>query len=529
MVLRDDIIAKRMKDTLSPAEEAKIPIGFGVRDRVYKSLQHRITYRELLDRNNSYRITLAGLLIAAPALAGATVWAITDPESLSMKMLFDNRLMFAAFILTFGFLVLAARGAVQSRRSHKHNVEADKDVDKNFANEKNAQYWSKVAKRVLENCAAKEVVEPLKAFAEDKHIPYRILTKYLPAPMFELRRPEAFVEDGLKNKAARDKKLFEIDSLCGGALSFLGAMPKPRYSTTSVREIEPVVHDLYWRHDVQEVADADQADVFLRFHQSVIEEDIDSTCFYKTFATLNNFRQTKIFVLLVRDVVDCLINESGDFDPEDHANIYKNLPSVSEANIIDLLCENKYCRFPPRIERVSAKAYTPKIGPVLFPGQGRDWAMLFDPARVWVERESDQPNIEALVALRLAIHLVSRTKTIGIDLKKRDLLIVDNRRALVARQEDRPGFSLRDVIAGCDESLEGRWTRKIYAFRGEGNDGSDNFRRVEVSLHRAVNATPVEDSINRYSLLPESLKSSTCGDVAFDYGFDPAEWPRFLT
>jgi len=307
-------------------------------------------------------------------------------------------------------------------------------------------------------------------------------------------------------------------------------MPGPRFFRSTPASSDPVAHDLYWRNDVQEVPDADQADIYLRFHQSVIEENHESTCFYKTFATLNNFRLTPILLLTVKDIVDCLTDSNKEYD-DDHAIIYKNL-KVNSSNIIHHLTKGIFTRYPPRIERIVAKKFAPYSGPILFEEDNDDWMMLFDPARVWVVDDSkDEVSIDALVALRSAIHLASRKKTYGIVLRKRDLLVVDNRRALIARQEDAPGFSCRDVVAGWSQSLEGRWLRKIYGFYDDGS-GINNYTPKPDVSEKAKEVAGRGAGITKsrsVAHLPAELSAKPCGDVLFDYGPDPKRWPDFLT
>ena len=343
-----------------------------------------------------------------------------------------------------------------------------------------APIWAGHAAAVISHCAQESVVDKLAEFQSDVETPYRVIKGLAPLPFFFQRRPLGF-ETGKVSPADRyfiEDALFKTDALCGGVLHLLGARPGPRFdeSGDDGGEDDPVAQDHYWRADVQEVPDSIQSDIFLRFHQSTIERAFTNTCRYKTYAAISNFRKTPVLILRVKDIVNCLRNEGGEHR-EHHALIYRGLREITPDNVLEALTSDAFERHPPRMERIAADDVDPKQGEVLREGEDDDWTMMFDPARVWVkEGASSHKYMEALLALRNAIHFVSRRRTIAVHLAKRDVLIVDNRRALVGRQEERPAVSIEDAIASMREPLEGRWLRQIYGFPS--GNAPDNFTPI---------------------------------------------------
>ncbi len=524
-----------------PADDTVITVGYGVRDRIKRNFRHKAKNGRMINPYG-YILVSAFLLFCVAPLTAIYLLSIFAGEPVAEALLAQIGLpaesksgsvpasgsqespnfipaFIAVSVLTYLFLELFVRECVRwfLRKLSNPNSALKQEFDKD-----NARQWAEFAAKAMRHCAKKRVAGKIERFSGETHIPFLVLKKFLPVPIYEFRRPEKYLENGelasRRERRNRKQRLFELDSLAGGVHYLLGAEPKSRFEDSDTGHPEKVVHDLYWRPDVQEMHDADQPDIFLRFHQSAIERKYTNTCFYKTFSTLNNFRNTPILILAVKDIVECLVDKNGEYK-EDHQEIYSELNNVTPDTVLQLLQDNVFVRFPPRVERVLAQDYAAVTGPILFKGKNNDWIMQYDPARVWVTQEEDQAHIEAIVALRLAVHLASRTKTIGVDLKKRDLLVVDNRRALIARQEDRAVPTLADTIAGFYPSLAGRWLRKIYGFPMTG--AKDNFvpDDVEEKLrdhapHIAVRAA-----------LPSRLREAPCGDVLFDFGPDPGNWP----
>ena len=460
------------ESTKSPAPAAIIPVGFGARMRLTQSFAHYLATGRRLNYGFHYRRLFMFLAIA---LLGGGAATFLGARLLGADMASPTPLIIGAGAVIALFLLFSFFWDV-GRRGLASTTELHGGFEQRLTRA-GAEHWAQKASDVINQCAGGQIVEPLSKFRADPAEPYRILTGFAPVPIFALRRP-AVAMPGRALSAAkarmRERQFFLIDALCSGLLVHLKTHPEDRFPEDSGKP--EIVSDNYTRPNVQQMPDSEHADIFLRFHQSAIERALTNTCRYKTFATLNNFRGQPLFLIRVRDVVRCL--QAEDACGEKYRDIiFQGLENVSPETIISLLMENAYLRYPPRMSRIQAEKYEPQQGPLLFKGENDDWAMLFDPARVWVqENQRDaQKYIEALIALRNAIHVVSGDNAIEIKLKKRDVLIVDNRRALIARREDRPAISLVDAVATIDQSLEIRWLRKIYGFPMSSDPAEDNF------------------------------------------------------
>lgn len=462
---RAHVLGLRREKTLPPAKGTEIPVGVFARYRLARDLRHYLhTGRHYQRRAVWARRLFVGLAAVGAGVGAGYVAPVPPAGSIAAGL--------GVFALSFLLFAVIRDGVARMSPPH---AGLRKAFDRHHA-----PIWSERAAECLAHCLTRKVAEPLETFRADRENPYRILRAFAPMPDFSLRRPAATIKGGVSAAALadRERRLFEIDACCGGVLHLLSAKAEPRF-TDGGDNADPVVHDLYWRADIQELPDTFQSDVFLRFHQSTIERVITNTCRYKTYVCLNNFRRSPLLLLRVKDVVAFLRGDPG-CDPERVSMIFRGLPLVTPESVLSLLKANAYFRFPPRIERVHAQRYDPQDGALLFEGEGDDWVMSFDPARVWIKQgmRDSQRHIEALSALRNAIHMASRDRAIKVALKKRDVLLLDNRRMLIGRQEDAPSFSIRDGLASCFKSLEGRWLRKTYGFPSDEFGGWDNFRRI---------------------------------------------------
>ncbi len=522
---RSNIIYKRFVEFKELAVGSEIITSFLLRCLILRSFQHRASYGQILQRKWSwgwlvvfFLLSVLGIPLIIQRVAGDQVAGPAAPWITHLP----------------GLLIFAGIWGLWQWRRKVGRSKNDALDDQEFATATLGQIWAEAAEKVLRQCASKEIAEKLDNFKSDVQIPYRVLRGYLPVPVFEFRRPEEFIPDGLaqREKDKRARRLFEIDCLSAGVLPFLGSKPHTRFGTEEVKADEAPVYNLYWRADVQEVPDADQSDIFLRFHQSVIDRGLSSTCRYRTFACLNNFRQTPILILSVRDVVDCLTNASGTYSGAEYDALFEGFEGdVTPSNVLDLLQDDKYEFYPPRIERIGDRRFSTRFGPILKLTTSGVMAMQFDPARVWVKDEDNIRHIYALAALRHAIHLASRTQTVGVVLKKRDLLVVDNRLALVARMEDRPLASIRESIASRFSPLEGRWLRKIYGFPKNNDDplfpsvsdktvGAGRTSAGDFDNKSETGAGPTET--------PAWIAQTCSSEMVFNFGADPADWPDFL-
>ena len=320
-----------------------------------------------------------------------------------------------------------------------------------------AGFWVDQVLTIYQTQARESILAPLKALKTDAENPYRIFKRIAPIPYFKLWRPHMFSRadyDAAKQRQ-EEEDLFTADVFSGGLLRALDTIPEPRFPNE-----DAVANDFYWRYDAQQVPDARIADIFLRFHQSTIERSPDETCRFKVYVAISNFRQSPVLLLCVKDVLKCL-----ETPHRHHPSIFYGLSEITSDNVIEALRDSKFSRFPPRLERVAAGGMAPTTGRILHlnPDDGL-LDMMFDPARVWAADEADLKSIEAIVALRRTIHYVSRDQTIKVLLARRDALVVNNRRVLVGRWEDRPRFYWRDWYAALRPNHRGRWLRQTYGF-----------------------------------------------------------------
>ena len=518
-----------------PPESGKISVGWRVRNRVFRNFRHKVVYGHLpVIPRLSVELAVFALasLVAAVLLYGLLPF-ISDVVCGKSPTLCSGVGVFAIipsiialWVLIFVLLSIVVRfmDFLASFIGRDYTRKERRKFNTDYA-----KHWSETTKDAITHCAKDTISTELEHFHSDKVVPYRILEGFLPVPIFRLRRPADAMEKAKRDGwlKQRDQRLFYIDALAGGVLYMLGMNPSVRFSGDS-----ELVHDVFWRPDNLEVPDADQSDIFLRFHQSTVELPRDTTCYYKSFAALNNHRKVPILLLTVKDVLDCLTNKDGAYD-DHYGKLFSGITAVQPGEILDALQRDKFRRYPPRLDRAAAGKYDEyRDGPILEKGNDGDWTMTFDPARVWVVENAGPKYIQALVVLRAAIYLAAREKSVGVVLKKRDLLIIDNRRVLVARQEDSPGTSWRDRRASWHNSLAGRWLRKIYGFPPEGEPRvPDNFTKVSVldndGLRDIVEPQTAQAGDDKFEHLANSL-DEPCGDVAFDYGLSPENWPDFL-
>jgi hypothetical protein len=97
--------------------------------------------------------------------------------------------------------------------------------------------------------------------------------------------------------------------------------------------------------------------------------------------------------------------------------------------------------------------------------------MAFDPARVWIHTGGTRRHVQAIMALRSAIHLVSRKQVYAITLHSRDILVVDNLRAMIARREDTAAVSWPNIwismlpkIIPLFPDYSGWWLRLVFGY-----------------------------------------------------------------
>ncbi len=267
-----------------------------------------------------------------------------------------------------------------------------------------------------------------------------------PTPGYEDHRHTA-IERGLR----------AVDSLSAGMLHILGAVPE--FRIVGLRE--PLVRDLVTSHLMPELADRSSRDMALRFHQSSTEKDLPGAgkgkgdgfvSNYKIYTCMWNYRRFPIYVLSVKDLLDAL-------------------PEERRGDIIETLQKPIFDKIGPRAD-IGVSSRPVNDSPLLLNAgteQDPDWLMSLDPGRVWAE--DDPAGRDAVLVLRDTLRRLSRAECVReVTLRRRDMLIVDNMRALVSRREN-PG-GLKDAFAKiAGGPRDKRWLRLMYGYPMQTGDG----------------------------------------------------------
>ncbi len=295
--------------------------------------------------------------------------------------------------------------------------------------------------------SARDKLDHLKA-AEGE--PYLLIRCTAPVFYFFSQRNYSLLQNRRKEETKYRKRMFGLDAMAAGFLYYLGA--RPQYHTIAAKNRRgQFARDLLSAPGQAEIAERDGFDMPLRFHQSIVENSFPGcpasktygvTCIFKTYFGLRNWRQIPIYLLPVRDVI-------------------RNIPEEEREEVLEQLQRRAYSISAP-LSDGSYDAFARPLHeglPLLFPGNHEgDWLLSFDPNRL-VEADDDRAR-KAVSDLRKAIQAAQREGcTKRIIVRFRDLLIVDNLRALVSRREFDPVFwdSAR-LIVGPKE----RWLRQMY-------------------------------------------------------------------
>ncbi|MBS0471053.1 MAG: hypothetical protein JSR60_08285 [Proteobacteria bacterium] len=251
-----------------------------------------------------------------------------------------------------------------------------------------------------------------------------------------------------------ERRKRRIDTLAGSLLWMLGAQVdfRSRRRSANSRLARNMVEEPF----EPQLPDRQSRDMALRFHQSTTEyqlpypkrsQDAPLTCSFKVVTCLTNIRRIPIFVLPVQEVLSRLKEET-------------------RGETIAALCQEGYIKSGPRADLFP---FDPAAqGPVLMKDPLKtgplDYLMSLDPARVW---GIDATWTTHFLALRRALREAADSQAFHtVVLHRRDILIVDNQRALLSRREfDDHSFAgyLRTRWAG----LRGkplRWLRLLYGF-----------------------------------------------------------------
>ncbi|MBI1392182.1 MAG: hypothetical protein GC152_05500 [Alphaproteobacteria bacterium] len=240
------------------------------------------------------------------------------------------------------------------------------------------------------------------------------------------------------------RRFRHFDMVVAGLLFLAGAEVRRRYQNAAA----PIVRTLLSAPTEPQVGDRDGSDMHLRFHQSTVEKAMpdpnlpaagEDTCTVKAYAAVRNRRQIPIYVLPVKTVLERLPGEEFEWVMEQlERPVFQKLGPHFDNNDTAVMAEGQ---------------------PILRRGVARgDWLMSYDPDRVWTEDENAK---RALRKLRGAI-MAARKDAIEIILDRRDVLIVDNLRALVARREYYP-FRATDALRAAFFTKP-RWLRLYYGF-----------------------------------------------------------------
>lgn len=247
-----------------------------------------------------------------------------------------------------------------------------------------------------------------------------------------------------------EANLRACDTFAAGLLHLLGAQPEFRI----VGAREPLVRDMVTDPLMPELNDRSTRDMPLRFHTSTTEKDLPGdgagrgdgfVSNFKIITTMWNYRRIPVYLLSVDDLLAAL-------------------PEGRKGQVIETLQKPIFDKIGPRAD-IGVSARTVNDAPLLHnmgTPANPDWVMSFDPGRVWAD--DDPEGREALLILRDTLRWVSRTEAVReIRLRRRDILIVDNMRALVTRRENPGGF--RDALAATAAGpRRRRWLRLMYGY-----------------------------------------------------------------
>ncbi|MEM9422610.1 MAG: hypothetical protein AAF986_08910 [Pseudomonadota bacterium] len=344
--------------------------------------------------------------------------------------------------------------------------------------------------RRLESCLSQPVLEQIVRLRNgDASAPYSVLraASYW-GPMFPAT-PEHYAERVLANRPERacheledhkhtsiERGLRAVDSFSAGLLHLLGAVPE--FRIVGLRE--PLVRDLVTSPLMPELSDRSSRDMALRFHQSSTEKDLPGVgqgkgdgfvCNYKIYTCMWNYRRIPIYILAVKDLLDAL-------------------PEEKRSTVIETLQKPIFDKIGPRAD-IGISSRPVNDSPLLVNAgteQDPDWLMSLDPGRVWAE--DDPEGRDAVLVLRNTLRRLSRHDCVReIVLKRRDMLLVDNMRALVSRREN-PG-GLRDAFAQMASGpRDKRWLRLMYGYPIQTGDGMTLASRHTPDLLADYSSTP---------------------------------------
>ncbi len=247
----------------------------------------------------------------------------------------------------------------------------------------------------------------------------------------------------LKDKRFREK-YEQDDFIISGIAGKLGCNIRQRYLQEGCSFAQNMLSD----PGSPQASDLDPIDMALRFHQFFVAGEVPTqkqalihSCRFRIFLCCKNLLRIPIYIVRLVDIINTYLCR---YEPEKRAATLKELT------------EKNYVFSGPRHDKYSkpAEAY----GPILksdLQGPG-DWIMCFDQERVRAP-VGDTEADKALLELRKAIQR-ARRDAIRVILRPREILIVDNQRALTSRREFVPRTKM-DILRLIPTVF--RWTTKL--------------------------------------------------------------------
>jgi hypothetical protein len=362
-----------------------------------------------------------------------------------------------------------------------------------------------VGEKILRKFIRKSTIDGIENFAKGEGLPFLIIRGLLPVPLGLAKDEWAHREiagyDYERVTTTSRRRMRMIDSVLGGILALVGAEAAPRFAETNRK----CGVDVSTRWDVQETPDGPIPDMPLRFHQSTVERPLPigeakkgDTAQFVAYGAIRNARRLPILLLTVDAIFKKMEEE---FTGDSKRRVARGGASTKDApgkrfdDTIKALETGSFRKEVPRLTR-----YIRRIGPntgaypILATIRDRK-AMSFDSALVWVARDEDSMGKEAIRRLREAVEFASRDreKVFRIRLRSRDILIVDNLRAMVARGEERP--KLLDVGMLSIFPRRTRWLRQMYGF-ARGDSGSagngSSYATGTAALEPAIDVSKTE-------------------------------------
>lgn len=286
-------------------------------------------------------------------------------------------------------------------------------------------------------------------------------------------------EARLKAKTDRMNERFKADDfiVCGLA-RLLNCAVLPRYKEHQLGR------NMLTDPSEQQSSDLDNIDMALRFQQSTVEKKLpkphetlsygDIGCLYRVYLCVKNVLRIPIYLIPVKEIIETHL--CPHYTPE------------RKAEIINILKSGQFDRIGPR-SPIDEEFGDVGSSPILRDMGNGDWIMSFDHERV--KAHGRQTNEErAIFELREAIRR-ARRDAIRVELKPREILIVDNFRVMISRREFLPtsfgrALQLLLSVATWSKGALRHWRPKFRQKLPDENPDRDRKNKDEV-----VRAWPV--------------------------------------